>query len=244
VNSGSPSVFTPKAPIILRPSGDTTNSASAWPPCPVRVTRRTWLTGPPASPHAEQVVVAVVLESRGQKDDQRDAFALAERLRTGALKQQVFKEVGAYGMLRELGRAHAMVMQDSVRVQSRLKALYRSRGIAVAGKSVYEEKGREELLEKLPETTRAAAARTREAPRPRHPPAAPPAAGRSRARPPPNTYRRRSAASRWTHLPLGRSSRLVRHGGARPYAASKLKLSCSVGSRARALGNGSVGMPK
>lgn len=109
------------------------------------------------SPHAERVVVAVVTESRGQKNDQRDAFELAERLRTGGLKQQVFKEVGAYGMLRELGRAHAMVVQDSVRVQNRLKALYRSRGLAVAGKSVYTEKDREQLLEKLPEATRAAA---------------------------------------------------------------------------------------
>ena len=109
------------------------------------------------SPHAEEVVVAVVSESRGQKDDQRDAFGLAERLRTGAIKRQVFKEVGAYTMLRELGRAHAMVVQDSTRVQNRVKALYRSRGIQVPGKSVYAEKGREEFMEKLPEGTRAAA---------------------------------------------------------------------------------------
>src|SRR5262245_45224430 len=44
------------------------------------------------------------------------------------------------------------------------------------------------------------AARTREAPRPRHPAAAPPAAGRSCARPPPNAYRGRSVACRRTHL--------------------------------------------
>jgi transposase len=109
------------------------------------------------SPYAEQVVVAMVTESRGQKDDQRDAFGLAERLRTGAIKHQVFKEVSAYGTLRALGRAHAMVVQDSVRVQNRIKALYRSRGVAITGKNVYAEKGREELLEKLPETMRAAA---------------------------------------------------------------------------------------
>src|SRR5262245_11681075 len=35
------------------------------------------------SPHAEEVVIAMVTESRGQKDDQRDAFDLADRLRTG-----------------------------------------------------------------------------------------------------------------------------------------------------------------
>jgi transposase len=109
------------------------------------------------SPHAEEVVVAMVPESRGQKSDESDAFHLAEQLRTGALKQRVFKEVGAYKTLRELGRTHAMVVQDVVRVQNRIKALYRSRGVAVAGKSVYAEKGREEFLEKLPDASRGAA---------------------------------------------------------------------------------------
>jgi transposase len=109
------------------------------------------------TPHAEEVVVAVVSESRGQKDDKRDAFGLADQLRTGAIKRKVFKEVGAFKTLRELAHTHAMIVQDVVRVQNRIKALYRSRGIAVAGKSVYAEKGREEFLEKLPDATRAAA---------------------------------------------------------------------------------------
>jgi len=109
------------------------------------------------SPHAEEVVVAVVSESRGQKNDERDAFGLADRLRTGAINRKVFKEVGAFHTLRELGRTYTTVMQDSVRVKNRIKALYRSRGIAVAGKSVYSEKGREEFLEKLPDATRASA---------------------------------------------------------------------------------------
>jgi transposase len=109
------------------------------------------------SPHAEEVVVAMVSESRGQKDDQRDAFGLAERLRTGAIEHKVFKEAGAYQALRELARTHAMVVQDVVRVQNRIKALFRSRGVAVSGKSVYSEKGREESLAKLPDATRGAA---------------------------------------------------------------------------------------
>ena len=109
------------------------------------------------SPHAEEVVVAMVPESRGQKDDQRDAFGLAERLRTGAIERKVFKEVGEYRTLRELAHAHAMVVQDVVRVQNRIKALFRSRGVAVSGKSVYSEKGREEFLERLPDATRGAA---------------------------------------------------------------------------------------
>lgn len=109
------------------------------------------------SPHAKEVVVAAVSESRGQKNDQRDAFGLAERLRTDAIERKVFKEVGEYRTLRELGRTHMMVVQDVVRVQIRIKALYRSRGVAVSGTGVYSESGREEYLKKLPEATRRAA---------------------------------------------------------------------------------------
>jgi hypothetical protein len=50
-----------------------------------------------------------------------------------------------------------MVVQDVVRVQNRIKALFRSRGVSVAGKSIYSEKGREEYLEKLPSASRGAA---------------------------------------------------------------------------------------
>jgi transposase len=109
------------------------------------------------SPHAEEVIVVMVPESRGQKSDEKDAFELAEQLRTGALKKRVFKEVGEYGTLRELGRTHTMVVQDVVRVQNRIRALLRSRGIAPTSKNVYSEKGREELLAELPDASRGAA---------------------------------------------------------------------------------------
>ena len=51
------------------------------------------------SPHAEKVVVAAVSESRGPKDDRRDAFGLAEGLRLGAIKRTVYKERGGFGAL-------------------------------------------------------------------------------------------------------------------------------------------------
>jgi transposase len=101
--------------------------------------------------------VTMVPESRGQKSDEGDAFQLAEQLRTGAIKKRVFKDVGEYRALRELGRTHQMVVQDVVRVQNRIKAMLRSRGVAVSGKSVYSETGREEFLEKLPDASRGAA---------------------------------------------------------------------------------------
>jgi len=110
------------------------------------------------SPHAEEVVVTGVSESRGPKSDERDAYGLAEQLRTGAIARRVFKETGAYTKLRELARTHTMIVQDVVRVQNRIKALYRSRGVAVAGQTVYSVHGRQEWLPKLPEASRCAAA--------------------------------------------------------------------------------------
>jgi hypothetical protein len=109
------------------------------------------------SPHAEEVIVVMVPESRGQKSDEKDAFEVAEQLRTGALEKRVFKEVGEYGTLRELGRTHTRVVQDVVRVQNRIRALLRSRGIAPTTKNVYSEKGRAELLAELPDASRGAA---------------------------------------------------------------------------------------
>jgi hypothetical protein len=45
-------------------------------------------------PTPEKVVVAAVSESRGPKDDRRDAFGLAEDLRLGAIRRKVYKERG------------------------------------------------------------------------------------------------------------------------------------------------------
>jgi hypothetical protein len=82
------------------------------------------------SPHADEVVVIGVQESRGPKSDQRDAFALAEKLRIGAVGTRVFKEVGPYRKLRELARVHTMVVRDVVRVKSRINVPEPCRGSA------------------------------------------------------------------------------------------------------------------
>jgi len=74
------------------------------------------------SPHVEEAVVAGVSKSRGQKDDQRDAYGLAEKLRTGTLDKRIFKSPGQFTMLRELARTHQMIGRDLVRVQVRLKS--------------------------------------------------------------------------------------------------------------------------
>ena len=119
-------------------------------------TQSTWLAEI-LSPHVEQMVVTHVSESRGQKNDERDAFTLAERLRTGTLETSVYKQVGRFGKLRQLVRAHAMIVQDTARVQHRIKSLLRSRGVPATGKSMYNTTRRGEYLGALPASARDAA---------------------------------------------------------------------------------------
>lgn len=108
------------------------------------------------SPHVERMVVTHVSESRGQKNDERDAFTLAERLRTGTLETSVYKQVGRFGKLRQLVRAHAMIVQDTARIQHRIKSLFRARGVATPGKRMYATR-RAEYLAELPTSARDAA---------------------------------------------------------------------------------------
>ena len=105
-------------------------------------------------PHVQEIVVAGIKQSRGPKDDKRDAYGLAEELRIGAIQTRVYKGVGQFGQLRELSRGYSMVVSDSVRVQNRIKSLYRSRGIPTGGKEVYGPAAREKWLRKLPTTSR------------------------------------------------------------------------------------------
>jgi len=106
------------------------------------------------APHVEEIVVAGVGKSRGPKSDKGDAFGLAEDLRIGAIKTRVYKGIGEWGALRELSRAYTMMVGDSVRLQNRIKSLYRSRGIPTGGKEIYSSGARKEWLRKLPEHTR------------------------------------------------------------------------------------------
>lgn len=116
------------------------------------------------SPHVEEIVVAAIHErSRGPKSDVLDAFQRAEELRTNQVRKSVFKAPRRFSKLRELSRVHTMLVRDVVRVQGRLKATYRARGIPTPGKTVYRPRGRDEWLRKLPVPCRAATTRLYEA---------------------------------------------------------------------------------
>ena len=109
------------------------------------------------SPHVERVVTLRVPESRGAKSDERDAFGLAERLRTSAFDAGVYKQVGPFATLRQLVKAHQIIVRDVARTKNRIKAVFRSRGVSVVGKAVYSPAKRGEYLRQLPESSRAAA---------------------------------------------------------------------------------------
>jgi len=104
--------------------------------------------------HASSCTVATVSESRGPKSDKLDAFGLAEQLRIGAVKRRVYKQRGEFGALRHRAKAYTLLVADSVRVQNRIKSLFRSRGVEVAGKSVFSATEREAWLKKLPASAR------------------------------------------------------------------------------------------
>ena len=112
------------------------------------------------SPHVDELVVAGITQSRGQhKSDKRDAYGLAEKLRVGNLDKLIFKSPRQFTRLRELSRIHMTLVGDVVRGQSRIKSLYRSRGVFVSGVNVYGVRHREEWQAKLSSSAQARAAR-------------------------------------------------------------------------------------
>jgi len=100
-----------------------------------------------------QVAKLVVCDPRknkldGNKSDKIDARRLAELLRLNALTA-VYHGKYSTRTLKELARSYVSLQQDSTRVMNRVKAMFRSRGIACRGTSVYQPKNRKEWLEKL-----------------------------------------------------------------------------------------------
>jgi hypothetical protein len=110
-------------------------------------------------PHVDELVVAGITQSRGPKSDKRDAYGLAEKLRVGDLDKQVFKAPRQFTRLREFSRIHMTLVGDVVRAQSRIKSLYRSRGVLVSGVNVYGVRHREEWQKQLCSSAQTRAAR-------------------------------------------------------------------------------------
>jgi transposase len=72
----------------------------------------------------------------GNKSDAVDARKLAELLRAGLLSPVYHGETSTV-TVKHLGRSYEVLTEDSTRVMSRLKALYRGQAIPSAGKKPY-----------------------------------------------------------------------------------------------------------
>src|SRR5271170_1537319 len=82
----------------------------------------------------------------GNKSDAIDARKLAELLRGGHLSAVYHGEHGMTAV-QELGRSYSTLTEDTTRVMARLKAVYRGRAIATAGKKLYGPHRREWLAQ-------------------------------------------------------------------------------------------------
>jgi len=103
--------------------------------------------------HVDELVVAARTDRRAgseSKDDERDTYELANKLRTNSIEKRVYKDLGAFKTLRQLVRVYGMQVQDSSRVQNRIKALYRSRGLETAGQRLYTASCRDKWIARLP----------------------------------------------------------------------------------------------
>lgn len=103
-------------------------------------------------PVAERVVVCNRRDTRrqGNKNDWQDAAELADLLRRNAVRPVYHHRTAAGAELKELARTYVNLVEDSTRVMSRVKALFRARAIATPGRGVYSAGERGDWLAKLP----------------------------------------------------------------------------------------------
>ncbi len=105
-------------------------------------------------PWVSEVVVCDPRQNKwmqeGSKGDKPDARKLAELLRVGLLRS-VYHGHEATRELKQLVQAYDTFQLDTQRVMSRIKAIYRGRGIPTPKDGVYRPSQREQWLEKLTE---------------------------------------------------------------------------------------------
>jgi transposase len=86
----------------------------------------------------------------GNKTDRQDAHKLATLLR-GNLLKSVFHSTLSSQALKERVRLYENLTEDSTRVSNRIKAIFRSRGIACSGRLPYQLAHRDDWLAKIAE---------------------------------------------------------------------------------------------
>ena len=90
------------------------------------------------------------LLSEGSKADKVDARRLAELLRVGMVRG-VYHGIEGSRNLKQLAKGYQTLVSDMQRTMTRIKAIYRGRGIGTGGRGVYQPKQRNKWLEQLTE---------------------------------------------------------------------------------------------
>jgi len=105
-------------------------------------------------PHVTKLVVCDprrnALLKEGNQNDRVDAQKLAELLQHNQLRPVYHGDHGLRAQ-KELVRSYLTISKDLIRVMTRVKAIYRSWGIATNGTQVYSARHRAEWLEKIRE---------------------------------------------------------------------------------------------
>jgi transposase len=107
-------------------------------------------------PHVDEVVVVQPEKRHGNKSDSIDAWALAERLRTGVKTGRVYKAPRRFSELRQAVHGYEMATQDLVRAKNRLRAVFRAHGMTVTmTRAAFEDPDqRAAQIDKLPKAPR------------------------------------------------------------------------------------------
>lgn len=88
--------------------------------------------------------------SKGNNSDKLDSLRLAHLLRAGMLKA-VYHGSASTQTLKQLVHSYDSLTQDTTRSMNRLKALFRSQGVACSGRDVYYTGNRSQWIGKLAE---------------------------------------------------------------------------------------------
>lgn len=103
------------------------------------------------NPHVERVVVchgADNVRNRGNKTDKTDAKDLSKRLWLGDYTE-VYQGPEVQSDLNEVTRRYRRTIEQVVRIKNQIKSVYRGQGIQCSSAAVYDEKHRDEWLDRL-----------------------------------------------------------------------------------------------
>jgi transposase len=101
-------------------------------------------------PLVDELIVTIPERARGSKSDSSDAWRRADELRRGSISRPVFKAPDRFTALRAAVKAYTATQRDMVRTKTRLKNLFRSRGIHSMRSAIYDPEQQASWFARLP----------------------------------------------------------------------------------------------